>query len=1041
MSTLQLHLDTGQAQQQLAALDRQIDGFKAKLASFPQAKALENALTRMSAFKGIEASAIQSLDSLARAMTQASAASGNLTNLSKSLNALSRVRVDSIANNLERVSNALAGLRVPPSVARFATDMQRIAQASGAANNGIRGVARALNLIKAAPGLSSTARSFERIGASATSAASGLTYFSRAGQTASGILSGFGVAIGAVGFANMITGAYNATRSIDSFKNAVAATQGGMQAANAEWAYVEGVASKLSLSIDGVAKSYGSFSAAAHLAGVSTADTHKIFEAMSEASRVLGLDASQVQNSFKALEQMFSKGTVNAEELKQQLGDALPGSMQMMAKAVGVSTSELMKMMQAGQVLASSALPKFADQLHAQFGAQVPAALGTASAAFQNFSNAIFKASAAFGGGLFNSLQGSINGLANTLRDPAFLAAAQTFGQTLGTAARFALQSIKLLADNFGVLQYAIYGVIGLKVGTIVGGWASSLFGLVNSAMTVTRTVAGMTVTLQGMGALSGLFTVLTTAMRGAATAAMLLVRGLGPVGIAITALSIAVPLLVDLYSRWTQSSNDVAGASNGTFAGANKVADAANNVATGAENGASGLSGLADRLLGVVAPANAATDALNQAARAAVNFVSVGSSAADLSSYMRGGSGVSVLSTPEQIDSYNAYAGGGIAGQPTGLKYRLPASAFINAPSFAGGGLSDGGIPAVLHPNEAVVPLTGGGEIPVANVSTGQASLLLLKPLNQLVDYTKQTKTEVSRVWEAVTNQTILMKGSLDRIEADLLHIDNTRLADIYNALATGFKALQSSLSSISVSGGGSYSSSSSSYSSSSIEQQISAQLERHIAELNLKATTAGGVGQTGGSEALVIVNGKVVAHGSQAYYQEVAKAEQAKAELIKAQIAAGMYSQKDLEKLLKTLSSATSIGGFATGSPNASKDVSSGGFTATLHPDEAVIPLPDGRSVPLDTSSLMARINAIVSAGDERLASSIKAQAEASANESRTANYNVALTMNVAAKDAASFNASKDQLMRDFGKAFNRATRRIGSASDIDDPTKRRA
>jgi hypothetical protein len=84
------------------------------------------------------------------------------------------------------------------------------------------------------------------------------------------------------------------------------------------------------------------------------------------------------------------------------------------------------------------------------------------------------------------------------------------------------------------------------------------------------------------------------------------------------------------------------------------------------------------------------------------------------------------VVSSQDEFFEYDGYKFGGIAGKPTGLKYRLPASAFVNAPRFAGGGISDGGIPAVLHPNEAVVPLTGGGEIPVANMTTGQGSLLL---------------------------------------------------------------------------------------------------------------------------------------------------------------------------------------------------------------------------------------------------------------------------------------------------------------------------
>lgn len=43
-----------------------------------------------------------------------------------------------------------------------------------------------------------------------------------------------------------------------------------------------------------------------------------------------------------------------------------------------------------------------------------------------------------------------------------------------------------------------------------------------------------------------------------------------------------------------------------------------------------------------------------------------------------------------------------------------VPAAAFRHAPHFSEGGVTSGGIPAVLHPNEAVIPLSRGRKIPV---------------------------------------------------------------------------------------------------------------------------------------------------------------------------------------------------------------------------------------------------------------------------------------------------------------------------------------
>ena len=66
----------------------------------------------------------------------------------------------------------------------------------------------------------------------------------------------------------------------------------------------------------------------------------------------MGLSVENQERAFLALNQMMSKGTVQAEELRGQLGEALPGAFGIMAKAVGVTEKELQNMMKAGEVLA-----------------------------------------------------------------------------------------------------------------------------------------------------------------------------------------------------------------------------------------------------------------------------------------------------------------------------------------------------------------------------------------------------------------------------------------------------------------------------------------------------------------------------------------------------------------------------------------------------------------------------------------------------------------------------------------------------------------
>ena len=58
-----------------------------------------------------------------------------------------------------------------------------------------------------------------------------------------------------------------------------------------------------------------------------------------------------------------------------------------------------------------------------------------------------------------------------------------------------------------------------------------------------------------------------------------------------------------------------------------------------------------------------------------------------------------------------------------------VPAAAFHHAPHFSEGGVTSGGIPAVLHPNEAVIPHSQGRKIPVEMGDSAGGVLIIHAP------------------------------------------------------------------------------------------------------------------------------------------------------------------------------------------------------------------------------------------------------------------------------------------------------------------------
>ena len=115
---------------------------------------------------------------------------------------------------------------------------------------------------------------------------------------------------------------------------------------------------------------------------------NQIYTGFSKAGAALALSADDMQGIFLALGQSMSKGKVQAEELRGQIGERLPGAFQIAAKAMGVSTAELDKLMADGKLLTDDLLPKMAQALDDRYGKAAESAADTVQAAINRMSTA-----------------------------------------------------------------------------------------------------------------------------------------------------------------------------------------------------------------------------------------------------------------------------------------------------------------------------------------------------------------------------------------------------------------------------------------------------------------------------------------------------------------------------------------------------------------------------------------------------------------------------------------------------------------------------
>lgn len=117
--------------------------------------------------------------------------------------------------------------------------------------------------------------------------------------------------------------------------------------------------------------SFAQFRAAAASSNLTLEQMRDVYESLTRAAGAFHMDSKRTNDMMMAVTQMLSKGKVAAEELRRQLGNALPGAFNLMAEAAynaGIitenSTAELEKAMKDGRVMAEQVLPAFAKVLN-----------------------------------------------------------------------------------------------------------------------------------------------------------------------------------------------------------------------------------------------------------------------------------------------------------------------------------------------------------------------------------------------------------------------------------------------------------------------------------------------------------------------------------------------------------------------------------------------------------------------------------------------------------------------------------------------------
>lgn len=231
----------------------------------------------------------------------------------------------------------------------------------------------------------SASRSFRDIERSAGSASRSISGLSSSGRGIGRSLGGLGRAAIAAGtaFAGIaavrdITGI---STQFTALTRSLETTTGSAEEAARLLAFVEQTSNQLGTSVLTSGQQFASLVASTSSANISLEDTQRLFTSISQAGRVLGLDNEKLSRAFVAVSQVASRNRVSLEEISGQLAEALPGSLGIAAKALGLTNQEFIKLVESGNLTAKQLLPALSRELENRFAGSAERASTTFAAA------------------------------------------------------------------------------------------------------------------------------------------------------------------------------------------------------------------------------------------------------------------------------------------------------------------------------------------------------------------------------------------------------------------------------------------------------------------------------------------------------------------------------------------------------------------------------------------------------------------------------------------------------------------------------------
>lgn len=350
--------------------------------------------------------------------------------------------------------------------------------------------------------------------------------------------SGFALAAFATGVITAGSALFSLSKStittaieVDRIRSRLENATGSVEGAAVEFGSLREMADRTGQEFISLADQFTRFQAAAAGTALEGDKAREIFDNLASAVGNFQLDAASAEGVFRAVEQMMSKGNVTAEELRQQLGDRLPGAFKAAADSMGVTTQKLNELLKKGKVSAEQFLLPFSKEIKKRLGGDAVEGADSLRASLNRLMNAwtFFKIAFDEAFGISKAFKRGVEGLTSALN--------------------FMGENVKAIAGIIGALSGAI---TLLAIPRVIAGIMGLGVALRTAALAATG--LGTALAIGSMASWFGFFTRIVAIVGSAAAAMQLFGSTTAEAAEAETKLKIESDALIDSQDRQATS-------------------------------------------------------------------------------------------------------------------------------------------------------------------------------------------------------------------------------------------------------------------------------------------------------------------------------------------------------------------------------------------------------------------------------------------------------------------------------------------------------